>query len=231
MMKSLLTLLVIFMLTPTLTATMLTEQTLQLPLIDDNEGNRYKTVQIGDQIWMAENLRATKFQDGSSVTTGYVPDDNDRNLLTHGRLYSWQDVVNPKNLCPKGWRVATDEDWQKLEQTIGVADEELASLGWRGDNDLAITLKLAQPNSLLKKFDQKLINKHGFGATPAGVKIKNWYLTQGMYSEFWTSTSASTTEAFARTLAYSWWNTRNGQIRRATLNKDYMFSVRCIKIT
>jgi len=62
------------------------------------------------------------------------------------------------------------------------------------------------------------------------VKLGNWYVTQGMYTEFLTSSSASTKEAYARTLAYSWWNAHKGEIRRTTLSKNFMLSVRCVKI-
>ena len=195
----------------------------------DLEGNRYKTVKIGKLEWFAENLRATQFQDGSLVDSGFIPKDDEKNLFKYGRLYHWQDVNDERKLCPSGWRIATDEDWQSMERAIGIAESDLAKEGWRGDNDIAITLKAEQPNALFKKFDQAKVNQYHFGATAAGVKIGNWYITQGMYTEFWTSTSATDKEAYARTLAYSWWNSHKGEIRRAKLKKDYMFSVRCVR--
>ena len=198
-------------------------------IAQDSDGNIYKTVKIGDQIWLAENLRTTTFQDRSKVITGYVPDDDASNLLMYGRLYSWQDVNDEKNICPTGWRVASDEDWKELEKIIGISNSDLDNEGWRGENDIALTLKAAQPNTLFKIFDQSQVNKHNFSAQPAGVKLGNWYITQGMYTEFWTASSASDKDAYARTLAYSWWNSHKGEIRRARLKKSYMFSVRCVK--
>ncbi|MCF4008836.1 fibrobacter succinogenes major paralogous domain-containing protein [Rheinheimera sp. UJ63] len=195
----------------------------------DHDENSYNTVKIGDQIWMSENLRVTTFQDGSAVTTGFIPDDDEKNLLLYGRLYSWYDVVDERKLCPAGWRIASDDDWKTLEQTIGIPEFALNSEGWRGNNDIAITLKAEQPNTFFKRFDQSKVNKHHFFARPAGVKVGNWYLTKGMYSEFWTSSSATEKQAFARTLAYSWWNTHKGEIRREKLDKRFMFSVRCVK--
>lgn len=195
----------------------------------DLEGNRYKTVKIGKLEWFAENLRATQFQDGSLVDSGFIPKDDEKSLFKYGRLYHWQDVNDERKLCPSGWRIATDEDWQSMERAIGIAKSDLAKEGWRGNNDIAITLKAEQPNTPFKKFDQAKVNQYHFGATAAGVKIGNWYITQGMYTEFWTSTSATDKEAYARTLAYSWWNSHKGEIRRAKLNKDYMFSVRCVR--
>lgn len=197
--------------------------------IQDIDGNEYRTVKIGEQIWLAENLRTTRFQNGEEVSTGYIPDDDDSNLLTYGRLYNWQDVNDERNICPEGWRVASDEDWKNLEKSIGIPETEVNKEGWRGKDDIAITLKAKQPDTFFKNFEQARVNSSSFSATPAGVKIGNWYITQGMYTEFWTSTNATAKEAYARTLAYAWWNSRKGEIRRAKLKKHYMFSVRCVK--
>ncbi len=196
--------------------------------IQDSEDNLYRTVKIGAQTWLADNLRTTRFQDGSPIRTTFIPKDDPDNLLSYGRLYDWHDVSDARNLCPAGWRVASDEDWKALEHAIGIAEKEIDSTGWRG-GDIAITLKAAQPDSLLTSFDQARINLIGFSARPAGVKWKVWYITQGAYTEFWARTEATPAKAFARTLTYSWWNTHKGEIRRATLGKNGMFSVRCVK--
>lgn len=199
--------------------------------VQDNEGNSYRTVQIGDQLWLADNLRSTKFQDGSDISSAAVPEDDEQYLRKFGRLYDWHDVNNPKNICPEGWRVATDDDWKALERTLGLSEAELDQDGWRGgENDLAIQLKASQPDGLFKKFDQSKVNQLQFNATPAGVKWNGFYITQGAYTEFWTNSAANDKKGIIRTLAYSWWNAHKGEIRRATSSKDYMFSVRCVKI-
>lgn len=207
------------------------EKTVNEKTVRDSDGNTYQTVTIGNQVWLAENLRSTTFQDNSKVKTGYIPKDNEENLMKYGRLYDWHDVADERNLCPVGWRVATDEDWKVLERAIGMQDVDLHKEGWRGgEQDLGVHLKESQPDGLFKKFDQSMVNKHRFFARPAGVKWNGLYITQGAYSEFWTGSSATDKDAYIRTLAYSWWNAHKGEIRRATSSKDYMFSVRCVKI-
>lgn len=197
--------------------------------VQDAEGNTYRTVQIGNQTWLAENLRATKFQDGSAIETAFIPNDKEENLPKYGRLYNWADANDERGICPVGWRVPSDDDWKELESFIGMSDEDLDKTGWRGDDDIAITLKETQKDSMFRKFDQSQVNKHKFFARPSGVKWKNWYITQGLYTEFWTSTSASEKDAYNRTLSYYAMNTHRGEIYRTTLGKDYAFAVRCIK--
>lgn len=199
--------------------------------VQDREGNVYRTVNIGEQVWLAENLRSTQFQDGSAVSSGAVPNDDAANLLTYGRLYNWHDVADQRNLCPVGWRVATDEDWKTLERTIGMPEADLHKDGWRGgEQHIGLQLKEAQADGLFAKFEPSLVNKQQFFARPAGVKWNGFYITQGAYTEFWTATSATDSQAIIRTLAYSWWNAHKHEIRRATSSKDYMFSVRCVRI-
>ncbi|MBU2979321.1 fibrobacter succinogenes major paralogous domain-containing protein [Alteromonas sp. C1M14] len=216
----------------TLAQNMDQELNIRQETVQDVEGNVYRTVTIGDQIWLAENLRSTRFQDGSAVRSGAIPKDDDTNLLKYGRLYNWYDAADERNLCPVGWRVASDDDWKSLERAIGMPEYEVNNSGWRGGAlNLGVQLKEAQSDGLFAHFTPSQINRYGFSARPAGVKWHGWYITQGDYSEFWTTSSASDKKAIIRTLAYSWWNKHKGEIRRATSTKDYLFSVRCVKNT
>ncbi len=111
-------------------------------ILSDIEGNKYKTVKIGDQIWMAENLRVSKFCDGTQIPNLKLnwgqpmdPDTwkfldatepalcnygDDPNLgLLYGYLYNWYAVNSSQCLCPEGWRVPTEIDWQLLLDFLG----------------------------------------------------------------------------------------------------------------
>lgn len=197
-------------------------------VVKDYDGNVYETVLIGSQVWLSENLRSERFQDGSKIDTAFIPDDDSSKLSAHGRLYSWHDVADRRNICPVGWRVATDEDWKALERAIGLDEDEVDDKGWRGDG-AALSLKANQSKSIFDRFDSSIVNQVKFNARPSGIKWKRWYFAQGMYSEFWTGSSATENKAYNRTLAYSWWSPQKGKIYRSALSKDYMFSVRCIK--
>jgi len=101
-------------------------------VVTDIDGNAYKIVTIGSQVWMAENLKTTKFNDGTDIayvtsntewagltTPGYCYYDNSwSNALIYGTLYNWY-TVNTCKLCPTGWHVPTDEEWTTLINYLG----------------------------------------------------------------------------------------------------------------
>ena len=113
--------------------------------VTDVDGNIYHTVLIGDQEWMTENLKTTRYNDGTPIA--YVVDVTDwRNIdepayvwyennssyeESYGALYNWHAVGDPKGLCPDGWRVATDEDWKELELLLGMNPEQIEGTGLR----------------------------------------------------------------------------------------------------
>ena len=111
--------------------------------VTDHNGNEYETILIGDQEWMAENLRAANFNDGTPIPTGlddteWQNDNSGAYALyphndvegidspsemaeTYGYLYNWHAVVHSSGLCPTGWRVATHNDWVDLVNYLGDA--------------------------------------------------------------------------------------------------------------
>src|SRR5665648_943598 len=101
--------------------------------VTDIDGNVYKTVTIGTQVWMAENLKTTKYRNGdpipnitdatawTNLTTGaYCNNNNDANYATtYGRLYNWYAVNDIRNIAPAGWHIPTKAEWTTLTTYLG----------------------------------------------------------------------------------------------------------------
>lgn len=104
--------------------------------VSDIEGNKYATIKIGDQTWMAQNLRTSRYANGdtiynyreswkwnSSTNGAWVHYNNDSAFdQLHGKLYNWYAINNPKNICPIGWHVPSDQDWSILIDFLGGSD-------------------------------------------------------------------------------------------------------------
>lgn len=195
--------------------------------VGDTDGNTYKTVKIGTQIWMAENLKTTKFNDGGPInmvsapaewsnlsTAAYCVYNNDPNsfINTYGLLYNWH-AVNNGNLCPVGWHVPDDSEWITLINFLGGIDKASGKLKESG------TLHWIYPNT-------GAVNEYGFTALPGGWRFYsdgsyNW-INYGGY--WWSSTSETTSNAWNINMAYDY-----EHIGRDDNDKKYGFSVRCIK--
>lgn len=158
--------------------------------ITDQDGNVYKTVIIGTQTWMAENLKVTHYNDGTpipnvtgneewkSLSTGaycnYNNTANKDTIDTYGRLYNWY-AVNTGKLAPKGWHVATDIDWANLEHFLG-EDQAVGKLKEEG-TDHWMTPNMAATN------------ESGFTALPAGERYYyGEFYDIGEHSYWWSST-------------------------------------------
>jgi uncharacterized protein (TIGR02145 family) len=194
--------------------------------VSDRDGNVYKTVIIGTQIWMAENLRTTKYNDGTSIpqvtdaaawsnlmTPGYCWYNNDAATYkaTYGALYNWY-TVNRGNLCPSGWHVPSDAEWTGLTAYLGgeaFAGGKLKEAGtthWRTPNTGAT-------------------NESGFTALPGGGRLNfGTYYYIGSYGYWWCSTEYSTPNAWNRSMYYG-----NANVNRVDYDKQYGFSVRCLR--
>jgi uncharacterized protein (TIGR02145 family) len=125
-------------------------------VVTDIDGNVYPIVQIGDQWWMAENLKTTHYRNGDPIPflpdlddwtdaadneigaytvsrAGYSGDISDEDKLQfYGALYNWYAATDERGLCPEGWNVPSDGDWIQLERYLGVPEEELYTTLWRG---------------------------------------------------------------------------------------------------
>jgi uncharacterized protein (TIGR02145 family) len=172
--------------TPKLDTNIMFNSSLIYGSVSDREGNIYKTIQIGSNLWMAENLRATKYQDGSSInlwplslsssdTIGIYYDyklaDYD---ATFGHMYNYYAIVNSRKLCPTGWHISTDSEWTTLESYLGgsnIAGSKLKEAG---------TSHWQDPNT-------DATNESGFTALPGGVSFGTCGFTELSNSGYWWS--------------------------------------------
>ncbi len=202
----------------------------------DIDGNVYQTVTIGDQVWMAENLRVTHFRNGDPIpneidTTGiYVPTtevylnyDNSENTEIYGCLYNLRAVTHWNGLAPQGWHVATDDDWKQLEMYLGMNQSDVDSYGWRG-SDMGGKLK-ETGTSHWQAPNLGATNESGFNAVPGGMF--DWagnFTKTNKSSYFWTSSTHEPNTAWGRRLSND-----SSSIRRVTYHTVGGFSVRCVK--
>jgi uncharacterized protein (TIGR02145 family) len=196
--------------------------------LGDLDGNSYKTVTIGTQIWMAENLKTTKYNDGTAIpnitdnatwstnTTGAYC--NYSNTLTnsdiYGRLYNWYVVAstNSKKVCPTGWHVASDAEWTTLSTYLG--GESVAG----GKLKETSTTHWLSPNT-------GATNETGFTALPGGYRdVTGSFGLVGSYGFWWSSSISGTTYAWYRYLINS-----NGSIASGDNDQKAGFYVRCLK--
>ena len=209
-------------------------------VVTDYDGNVYKIVQIGTQVWMAENLKTTKYNDGTSMslvtnstewenlrTPGYCWYNNEESTYkdTYGALYNWY-TVETGNLCPNGWHVPTDEEWKELEMYLGMSQSEADVTGWRGTNEGS---KLAGNASLWQ--DGDLENNaefctSDFSALPGGYRGKydGSFGVLGRFGFFSSATELNSSIAWLRRLYYD-----NTNVDRTNYDKEYGVSVRCVK--
>ena len=193
--------------------------------ITDADGNVYTSVTIGTQEWMTENLRTTKYSDGTSIpnVTGKTDwyklstgawcnyDNSSTNDVTYGKLYNWY-AVNTSKLCPTGWHVPTDAEWTILTDYLtanGHSGKEGTALkstsGWSSGNGT---------------------DDYGWLGLPGGYR----YSASGLFkyiggNGFWWSSSQSFTD-------YAWYRNLGGSndsVYRNYFNKRNGFSVRCLR--
>ncbi len=227
--------------------------------VADVEGNEYRTVVLGEQEWMAENLRTSKYNDGTSLFTGLsnyawsittegaysvYPHQNVKGINTseemiraYGKLYNWFAVADERGICPKGWRVPSDRDWDKLVNYM--KDTYNKTNEWEDVDAIGNALKACwQVDSIFESRCGReehprwsYSNIHfgtddvEFTAVPAGGRYKDGsYSNIGGAVLWWSSTESSEDYAWGRLLAYY-----HGGVFRYSGNKKTGFSVRCLK--
>jgi uncharacterized protein (TIGR02145 family) len=150
---------------------------------DSRDGKTYKTVKIGNQVWMAENLQATQYRDGTPIPM--LMDNKDwtgdtsgaycyynhsyKNSKTYGLLYNRGAILNPKKLAPAGWHIPSDTEWQTLVDFLG------------GEKEAGGKLK-SDDHSLWNE-NVGANNQSGFSALPAGSRASHKLIT-GLTSNY-----------------------------------------------
>jgi uncharacterized protein (TIGR02145 family) len=178
--------------------------------VTDAGGNVYKTVQIGSQEWMAENLRTTKYNDNSGITKGsaywfYGNTTDAAAQKKWGALYSW-DAVKTGKLAPAGWHVPTDAEWDTLEHYLisngynydGTLSENKIAKALSAKTDWQIS---TEPNALSNDLTKN--NASGFSALPAGYRYYDGTFANQMSDAYWWSaTQYDASYAWYRSLWY-----------------------------
>lgn len=181
--------------------------------VSDIDGNTYRTIQIGDQNWMAENLKVTQYADGSPIPM--VADEAQWSMLgeadraycwydnmnaygdTTGALYSWPGAMNGatgpdemtgmvQGVCPAGWHLPSDEEWKQLELELGMSQEMADKTEWRGSYEGGYLKELGF--SHWNNPNSAGNNLSGFTALPGGYRSNSGtFYGLGQYAAFWTT--------------------------------------------
>ena len=194
--------------------------------VTDLDGNVYHTITIGTQVWMVENLKTTKYRNGTSIpnisvnttwivlnTGAYCNYENDaNNLTTYGRLYNWYAVIDTQNIAPIGWHVPSDSEWTVLTSYLGgdsIAGRKLKEAG---------TTHWSSPNT-------GTTNETGFTALPSGARFSDgkFYDLKNI-GYWWSVTEQDTYTSWRRYMYYA-----GSSVNKQAYSKKNGFSVRCVK--
>ena len=213
---------------------------------DSRDGNLYKTVAIGSQVWMAENLAYLPSVVGPATGSDTEPhyyvygyDGTDvaiakatTNYTIYGVLYNWPAAMaeaassssNPSGVqgaCPPGWHLPSDTEWKHLEIHLGMSEAWTDGTGWRGTNEGG---KLKETGTThWNTPNTGATNESGFTALPGG--FRDYGLGGIGYTGYWwSSTEVSADHAWGRFLIYD-----AGVVLRDAFYKGFGFSVRCVK--
>ena len=198
----------------------------------DQDGNVYKTITMGTQTWMAENLRTTKYRDGTDIpnicygewniheTGAYCTYNNTTDavsIATYGRLYNWYAVTNSHNIAPAGWHVPTDAEWTTLITELGgesVAGSKMKETG---------TTHWITPNT-------GATNESGFTGLPTGMRGSQgpepFFNFMSECGTYWSSTEPTPASAVG---AYCRLSCDNATVYRYYDSKRVGFAVRLVK--
>ncbi|MCX6296037.1 MAG: fibrobacter succinogenes major paralogous domain-containing protein [Bacteroidetes bacterium] len=211
--------------------------------VTDISGHTYKTVKIGKQWWMAEDLRVTKYCDSSFIAlVGAPPTDTTWSQHTTGAycnnldpfgnvigvFYNYYAISDPRGIAPIGWHIPSDDEWKEMEQHLGMSAAAADNTGWRGTHE-GEKLKVVRGtiNGWSDYGNIWSTNESGFSALAGGCRMFNGsFGDPGQYSTgfWWTISTQSTDKAWYRYLDY-----KNANVFRYYGLKTYGFSIRCVK--
>jgi uncharacterized protein (TIGR02145 family) len=197
----------------------------------DQEGNVYKTIVIGTQEWMAENLNTGIYRNGDAIVTdldnsawgattsgAWSYYNNDASYACpYGKLYNWFACTDARGLCPTGWHVPSDAEWTTLTNFLGglsVAGGPLKSTGTAIDS-----------NGLWTSLNVDATNSSGFSGPPCGYRNGiGIFGAMGVQSYLWCSTQSVAFGGWVRVLFDN-----NGTVARSSNYKESGYSVRCVR--
>lgn len=205
--------------------------------VTDIDGNVYNTVEIGSNIWMKENLRTTRFREGSDIAlvtdafqwTGLGSaaycwcENNAANKSPLGGLYNGYAVIDSRGLCPTGWHVSTDAEWVDMELALGLQQAEAYTVADRGETEnvgghLKSLTTWDAPNSGAD-------NSSGFSALGTGYRRPpgefDWFR---QWTGYYTSTISNPDFLWIRYIGYDM-----KAIGRFERSLQYGYSIRCVK--
>lgn len=196
-------------------------------IVIDNEQNEYPVKKIGEQYWMASNLRTQTYNNGDLILTPspamkdisdeinpkyqWVYNNDEMNNEIHGRLYTWAVISDERGICPDGWHVPTDEEWWQLINHLGGYD---IAGGCLKSTDY---LYWDEPNVGAN-------NSSGFSALASGVKRNDSFYNMGRTVYFWTSTEKNQESAYYHYLGWDF-----DGIYGTSDFKTFGYSIRLIK--
>jgi uncharacterized protein (TIGR02145 family) len=207
--------------------------------VTDIDNNTYTTVKIGNQWWMAEDLRVTKYRNGqaipkrqtdslqwSSDSVGAYCEVINNNQQLVGLFYNWHTINNPLQIAPEGWHIPSDEEWKMMESFLGMSSAEINKEGWRGTNE-GVKLKIAAPLGWSIYGTVWGTNESGFAAYALGCRMFNggWGEPGLFATGFWWTSS----EYSLMTASYRYLDKKQSSIFRDQASKQYGFAIRCVK--
>ncbi len=180
---------------------------------------------IGNQVWMSRNLDTDTFRNGETIPEARSDEEwmqackerkpawcyyenKEENGRTYGRLYNWYAVNDPRQICPPGWRVASDQDWKTLENYLG------------GNSVSAVRMRAKDWEAIGGS-----TNSSGFSALPGGLRYKvKMFLYLGKNAYWWTSTPVGTKTAICRQISGT-----DTFVMSRIYDRKQGLSIRCIK--